>query len=51
MEQFILQMFSDRVWEYLFNKFGYGYLMYRKYKVIRRQEKVIKGIETFKQSK
>ena len=35
MEHFILQMFSDRVWEYLFNKFGYGYLMYRKYKEIK----------------
>ena len=35
MEHFILQMFSDRVWEYLFNKFGYSYLMYRKYKVIK----------------
>ena len=35
MEQFILQMFSDRGWEYFFNKFGYGYLMYRKYKVIK----------------
>ena len=35
MEHFILQMFSDRGWECLFNKFGYSYLMYRKYKEIK----------------
>ena len=35
MEHFILHLFSDRGWECLFNKFGYGYLMYRKYKEIK----------------
>ena len=35
MEHFILQIFRDRGCEYFFNKFGYGYLMYRKYKEIK----------------